>query len=219
MDFKRHNRFSLELLVKNKSVAVVGNSLSLFDKDHGSKIDMHDVVIRFNKPAILLENSYRSHGTKFDIWAFWSVGAFCNAFIKNECEYTEKLNILLGNNDIKRIQICMNDHEIDTKKYISYTMPIKKYDLLKTNLSKTSKEEFLTPSVGIGILDWLLYSQPRRVSVYGFDFKKTPTFSEIENYEKDMTNRYDARCKHDFRAEEYYASKYIFNDKRFKLII
>jgi hypothetical protein len=74
----------------------------------------------------------------------------------------------------------------------------------------------LTPSAGISVLYWLKNCQPKSVSVYGFDFKKTPTFSEKELYKLDMKGRYDSRCKHDYYAEELY-SKYIFSDKRFKL--
>lgn len=215
-------RFSLDLLIKNKSVAVVGNSLSLFDSEYGKEIDSHDVVIRFNKPAILLNNTNVSHGSKFDIWAFWAVGAFYNVFIKERMYYTDQLETFLHNKNIHKIQVSMNGYSTLTREYISHTMPIKMFMSLRYNLryigSEFSRESSLTPSAGIGILEWLRHSQPSSVSVYGFDFKKTPTFSEPERYKSDMVKQFDTRCRHDYAAEELFANKYIFSDKRFRLL-
>jgi hypothetical protein len=207
-------RMPLEVLVKNKTIAVVGNSLSLSDSNYGSDIDSHDLVIRFNKPAtLLLPNVENSHGTKFDIWAFWAIGAFYNSFM-NEMPSLDKY---LKDKSIHKIQVSMNGHSILTRDYISHTMPRAMYTSLKSNLQYISKESSLTPSAGIAILEWLRYSQPAIVSIYGFDFKKTPTFSEPEQYKSDMIKRFDSRCKHDYSAEEAYANKYIFSNRKFKL--
>lgn len=39
--------------LKGKSVAIVGNARSIFDKNKGNEIDNHDIVIRFNKGYII----------------------------------------------------------------------------------------------------------------------------------------------------------------------
>lgn len=44
--------------------AIVGNAKSIFGKGHGSLIDSHDVVIRINRPDILVPED---QGTKTDI--------------------------------------------------------------------------------------------------------------------------------------------------------
>ena len=75
----------------------------------------------------------------------------------------------------------------------------------------------LEPSIGITILEWLTQSNPIFVNVYGMDFKKTPTFSELNNYEKDMKGRVDMRCMHNFGLEEIYAMKNIFNKDNYTL--
>jgi hypothetical protein len=207
-------RIPLDILIRNKTVAVVGNSQSLLNSNYGSDIDKHDIIIRFNKPAtILLPDVESSHGTKFGIWAFWSVGAFYNAFI-NEMP---SLNGPLKDKSIHKIQISTNGHTELTREYISYTMPHRLYSSLKSNLQNMSNEYSITPSAGIAVLDWLRYCQPSSVSVYGFDFKKTPTFSEPEQYKNDIIKQYDSRCKHDYSAEELYANKYIFSSRKFKL--
>ena len=50
--------------IKGKSVAIVGNASSIFDKNYGKEIDDHDIVIRFNRGFI---TKPESQGSKTDI--------------------------------------------------------------------------------------------------------------------------------------------------------
>ena len=50
--------------IKGKSVAIVGNAKSIFDKNFGSEIDDHDIIIRFNRGFI---TKPESQGTKTSI--------------------------------------------------------------------------------------------------------------------------------------------------------
>lgn len=50
--------------IKGKSVALVGNAKSIFDKANGKDIDAHEVVIRFNRGFITAPDA---QGTKTDI--------------------------------------------------------------------------------------------------------------------------------------------------------
>lgn len=50
--------------LKGKTVAIVGNATTLFDKQQGAEIDSHDIVIRFNKGFIIRPES---QGTKTSI--------------------------------------------------------------------------------------------------------------------------------------------------------
>jgi len=63
-------------LIDKKTVALVGNSQSLFNYQYGSEIDDHDVVIRINNTAIYYDDNRRTHGTRNTIWAFWDVLKF-----------------------------------------------------------------------------------------------------------------------------------------------
>jgi hypothetical protein len=67
------------------------------------------------------------------------------------------------------------------------------------------------------MLEWLTHCEPIEVNVYGMDFKKTPTFSEVEKYEVDMKGRVDTRCMHNFALEEAYAKKFIFTRDNYNL--
>jgi hypothetical protein len=53
--------------IHKKSIAVVGNAKSIFDKKYGNLIDTHDLVCRINRGVVI---DSISQGTKFDIWAF-----------------------------------------------------------------------------------------------------------------------------------------------------
>ena len=55
---------SVKNFIKDKTVAIVGNAKSIFDKVNGKKIDAHDVVIRFNRGFI---SNQKSQGAKTDI--------------------------------------------------------------------------------------------------------------------------------------------------------
>ncbi len=194
---------TLNTLLAGKSVAVVGNALSLFDKKYGDNIDAHDIVIRFNKAApIYCDYDVSStHGTKFDVWAFWTVGAFYNRFINTD-ESSQKIKDLFYSNEIMKIQAAVNGHNSLTDKYINHTCP---FDILHKfrKLFRVSNQK-INPSAGICILDWVASCETKSVSVFGMDFKATPTFSELDKYGLDMIGQIDARCKHDYSLEESY---------------
>jgi hypothetical protein len=233
-----HKKVSFESLVEGKSVAVVGNTNTLFDRTFGEEIDAHDVVIRFNKPANLYcdFDVSKTHGNKIDVWAFWSIGAFIKRTLphmkgaKLEKEFNE-------NDSIYKIQAAGNGHIRELTMQCDFTFDRSKFQRLNKKLINSSifqrieerkyqsylirnnnkSIKKIEPSIGITILEWLMHSKPCVVNVYGIDFKKTPTFSELEKYEVDMKGRVDTRCLHNFALEEVYAKKYIFVRDNFNL--
>lgn len=222
MHYSRYKKLHIDTIslfsdTRMKSVAVVGNSQSLFDRSYGADIDKHDVVIRFNKPApFMMEDVESTHGSKTNIWMFWAVGAFHRNVIENKSVSPLIKSQFIENKNIRKGQVRVNSHTTLSKKYIDYTMPNSIYSSLKLRLKQQS-EYRPEPSVGISTLAWLRRCDPTSVSIYGMDFKETPTFSETGRFQKDMNGFYDSRCNHDFLAERQFIGKYILTDNRFRL--
>jgi hypothetical protein len=209
-------------LVNGKKIAVVGNAQSLFSQSNGNYIDKHDIVIRFNSAAPLYykddPNIIKSHGNKTDVWAFWTVGAFIRKSLDNET-----LKNSFYNDEIYKIQVKENNYIAETREFISDTFPKFDYKVLSTYIKRSSillntksKIDF-QPSAGISILQWLKLTKPKEVNVFGFDFKKTPTFTDIDKHEQNIIDQIDIECAHNFLAEELYANKYIMKQKNFRL--
>lgn len=229
----------LEELMVGKRIAVVGNALSLFDKSYGEEIDTHDIVIRFNKAAPLYHTHdvSKTHGSKTHVWAFWTVGAFIKTTL-NEINSENIKNIFYNSPDILKIQMTKSNHYVYSKKYITYTYSDLRFDLHKKSVKRYEKylglnkakprsrfdkkpksivDDKMQCSAGLIMLNWLLETKSKEVNVYGFDFKRTPTFSELENFNRDMKNRIDVRCNHNFELEEAFFKDIILKDKRFNL--
>jgi hypothetical protein len=233
-----YKEINFEAIVHDKSIAVVGNSNSLFSQEFGSEIDSHDFVIRFNKPATFYCDFDVSvtHGLKTDVWAFWSIGAFIQRTL-NKLDESNLHKEFYENNTIYKIQACDNGHKKELTEYCDFTFSKEKFNRLNKKLISSSvylsldekrHQSYLVrntrnvlkklePSVGISVLEWLTYCRPKKVNVYGMDFKKTPTFSEISRYDEDMKGRVDMRCMHNFALEEVYAKKRIFTRDNYTL--
>jgi hypothetical protein len=220
-------------LVRNKTVAVVGNSSSLFEKDYGEFIDSHDIVIRFNKPAIFYKDleCEKSHGKKIDAWAFVSYKSFEEGVLLKEDSIEEVKKNFYENDKIKKLYVKKTEkNEEDSITYpgnysmllrIDIANNIAKYKI--SNLNKIKKRfpyriyEY-NCTTGLIILHWLFMSAPKKVSIFGFDFKMTPTFSEKERFEEEIQNRLDTRCKHNFEVEEIYVKNVLLpRRKNFRL--
>ena len=67
--FERANKNAISFLefLKDKSIAVVGNSPCELNKNKGNQIDQHDVVIRFNNFEIN-EQTIVDYGSKASVW-------------------------------------------------------------------------------------------------------------------------------------------------------
>lgn len=216
-------------LVEGKSIAVVGNAQSLFNKKYGKEIDAHDLVIRFNKFAPLYSDYdvTATHGNRVDIWAFWTVGAFINKCLSEP--NTERLSDAFYNDNIVKVQMTKSHHIEDTRKYIEFTYSNLRFNQLKQSVNKYSrflkrskvrnsiKNSEYQCSAGLIMLNWLFECNPKLVDIYGMDFKTTPTFSEIDRYKSDVRYRIDQRCKHNFELEEIYAKKVILKYSKFRL--
>lgn len=164
---------------ENKTIALIGNALSLFDTEYGLEIDSHDVVVRLNKAAMLYEkfDVKKSHGTRTDVWMFWRAGEYKNHFSKID-------------NKIKKMHMSCQERNKTTEQLVDYIYPDWMLNVLKAKSGKHNN-----PTTGLMAIDYIMSCNPAMLSIYGFDWKETPTFT-------DPNRKADAQCFHDFVVEK-----------------
>ena len=171
---------------ENKTVAIIGNAMSLFDKQYGIEIDEHDVVVRLNKAAMLHTNFdvSISHGKRTDVWIFWNAGEY------------KKLFSELPN--VKKMHAGHQGRYESNVSAVDFLYPISpNYNNLKLKAG-----EHNNPTTGFIALDWITSCNPLKLDIYGFDWKETPTFTD-PNRVKDKT------CLHDHKTEKEYVNSNI----------
>ncbi len=171
---------------ENKSVALVGNAMSLFDTNYGKEIDLHDVVVRLNKAAMLINrfDAESSHGKRTDVWIFWSAQEYHRHFDKHS--------------DILKIHAGHQYRNNGTIKLVDCVYPDELYYELKKKAGPRQN-----PTTGLIAIDYILHCEPKSLSVYGFDWKKTPTQTDPER-------KAEKRCPHNYDVEEAYCMEHVF---------
>ncbi len=156
---------------EGKTVAVVGNAKSLFEKDYGSEIDSADVVCRIKRGFFMLQpKDVKSHGERTDVW-------FLNWF------KTMKPS-RVTNKSCDHIVEILHHKEIDI-------------EWLKEDLGHHR------PSTGLRILHLISLYDPKKVYVYGYDWKQTPSFH----------NKQLKEDRHNFPLERNYCRERFFQNK------
>jgi len=150
----------------DKTVAVVGNALSLFDKEYGRIIDEHDVVCRINKGVTAIPSV--SHGKRLDYTVISRWNIINSLYIKGKTK---------GSNFVVCSRKGFNDLKEDIPEDIYY-YPLELHANLKWKKLGLSKLQ--EPSTGLVFLDLLSQCKPKAVSIFGFDWKETPTFYDLD---------------------------------------
>jgi hypothetical protein len=142
---------------ENKSVAVVGNAQSLFDNSYGDLIDSCDVVCRINVGIKVIDPVAQGQKTDVHVFSKW--------------QWMESLNLLDYNR--KNLHTSYKGRD-DINEKISY-YPLENHNQLKLQLGLSKKEK---PSTGLVLLDYISSICTIKVSIFGFDWKDTPTYYE-----------------------------------------
>ena len=162
----------------NQPLSIVGNAESIFQKDHGSLIDSRQ-TIRFNRGIIKDKNS---QGSRWDFLASAEVNTFeyynVHKVLFHTLIFTPKLK----------------EHLVKIKK-AKFKCKLLEYPLNYSNeiIELLGKE----PSTGFQILWYLNKIENKNINIFGFDWKKTPTYYEIRN-----------KGKHNFEKEKILCYEY-----------
>lgn len=208
----RQNTGAFAKLVKNKSVAVVGNAPCQLGKGTGKEIDSADIVIRFNNFST---DGYKDdYGEKTDVWV-WGCGA--GELGKKESDLAKNVKIMMWGPDWEHFFVSGNYHEF-------------LYDLLSDEKVKTTfeffpKENFMSlrseiplkfnehPALGTTAVYYLLkYCKPKSVKYYGFSFLTNDSGKGFTHYyEQGNENR---PHPHDLDAESRFLKKLTQKDEK-----
>lgn len=141
---------------KGKDVALVGSAGALFDQKYGAQIDQHEVVVRINRGVIIKDKD--AQGTKTD---YWAVGK------------PKTVQDLIDTHTYKgNIHLSVGDRGKKHPK-IDYYIPMKTLNSLIGELGHKK------PSSGLMILYHIYMSNPKSLSLYGFDWNKSGTWYHI----------------------------------------
>jgi hypothetical protein len=186
-----------------KSVAIVGNAKSIFDNSYGSLIDSHDIVCRINQGAVILNE--KAQGKKTDVFVFSGLKKFKNLITD------------IGIDKNLFISARKQNESLSIKNLTVY--PIEWRNQLKNNLILLDKSfvntghplpgekgEIKKPSSGICTLDYVSKFNPNSVSVFGFDWKASPTYYNQGGY----------NTSHDWKYEKEYCLEYFQKQLNYK---
>jgi hypothetical protein len=139
---------------ENKNVAVVGNAKSQLEKLQGEEIDSHEIVIRFNQnSAMWNKGQFKEYfGEKIDVWALW------------HCYDWRRFGIPFNG-----LLLHLGEDHYD-KSEGDYIFPLEKFRECQRLLKHI-------PSSGFLCLYMMAMCNPKQVNIYGFDWKKSPTFT------------------------------------------
>lgn len=161
----------------DRTVALVGNAASLFDKEYGSEIDEHDVVVRMNKAAMLWTQFHveKSHGKRTDVWMIFNIG-----------EYRHRSDDM--DPSIKKMHMSSHRQTAEHLRIVDAVFPISEHKLLQAQVG------YDNPTTGLMAIKWITMAKPKVLDIYGFDWKETPTFT-------DMEGKREPKCYHQYDLE------------------
>lgn len=160
-----------------RTVALVGNAASLFEKSYGAEIDEHDVVVRMNKAANLWTryHSDKTHGKRTDVWMMFNVG-----------EYKHRVPDI--DPTIKKMHMGPHRQTAEHIRITDAMFPISEHKKLVAFVG------YDNPTTGLMAIQWITDAKPKVLDLYGFDWKETPTFT-------DMEGKREAKCYHQYDLE------------------
>lgn len=169
-----------------KDISIVGGAGGLFESNQGDRIDSHQIVIRLNRGVLIKDEKHQ--GTKTDYWAYPNPSKIKDIYgkFKYKTIHLDKLH--------RDYKVHKDYKDIKTDFYV----PIEIIDELcdeKIKYGKSNSKNITDkPSSGIILLYYLTKCNTKKITLYGFDWKKTGTW-----YDYQMNNR---KIDHNWETEE-----------------
>jgi hypothetical protein len=172
---------------EGKTVAVVGNAASLIQQSFGEEIDKAQVVVRINRGGYRFLEFKRQMGTKSHVWCMQNVRQNKALFNKPHTR------------GVRKMQMDTIDVSPQFAEMADLVFSQEDRAALDSNLTKKS-------STGLRVLYYISKQNPLKVSVYGFDWKKSYSWHERR------------KCvAHIFDEEKDYCFNHFFNTDTFVL--
>lgn len=202
LSLKRNSNVFFDL-VKNKTVAIVGNAGCELGQGKGEEIDSHDVVIRFNNYKT--EGFENDYGLKTNIWVRGSAGE--DIKYRNPSDF----DLVMWEADYNHFMVHFDNLETLYSDLSLYPLKISNFDEVTHNkLRKISGLEF--PSTGI-LTVWAVYlakGNLNNVDVYGFSFINN-NYSDTDHYYGETSR---LAIDHDFENEIKFMHNFYNDHKR-----
>jgi hypothetical protein len=175
----------LNAIFYGKSVALIGNSQDLLNQKFGSVIDSHDVVCRINRGIENIITNPDAVGKRIDV-LFYSM---CRSDI-----VPFKLK--------KEVTCIQTTQKYSDSRLDNDTFFYKDMLLLNSKLNLSKKQ---IPSTGITAIDIITQAKPKSLNIYGFDFKKSPTY--YHNTDWYQKSHPVTKIKHDWEKEKNFVNQ------------
>ena len=148
-----------------KDVAIVGGASGLFNSNLGNKIDSHQVVIRLNRGVLIKDEKHQ--GTKTDYWAYPNPSKIRDIHGKFKYKTIHLDKLYRDYHNYKKWK------GIETDYHIPIEIIDELYDAKIKYGKSNSKNISDTPSSGLNLLYYLTKCNTEKITLYGFDWKKT----------------------------------------------
>lgn len=203
-----------------KSVCIVGGARALFEQSLGEEIDSYDVVCRLNGGAEIVKPE--SQGTRNDVWGigkWWTVD-----HLFEKCSWGKAIHLSPKGEYMRYCSTCGGIYRKGMRKWFVETdevhpvydivMPktvyqqmgelyVKSTDEKKVKYSQVdpyikAPRKVLKASTGLLMTYYASINRPKSITLYGFDWKRTPTWY-FDEKEYNKTHQ-----PHDWEWEEWF---------------
>tara|TARA_Y100001938_G_C8101498_1_gene442092 strand:- start:2857 stop:3468 length:612 start_codon:yes stop_codon:yes gene_type:complete len=193
---------------KNKTVAIVGNAMNIYNKNYGDLIDDHDIVVRMNHAPM---QKPINEGKKTTIIAFCGGGTGARGETHNFNDLAKKFKNadikILALNESGLLKIRASNRLLNNCFFAGDS--IKTYCRSQTDGKK--------PSSGWLMMHYInICDKPKSVSVFGYDWKKTRSNWHPEVTERDRDGNILSSHTHHWQKEEILC-KSIIKENNWKL--